>query len=576
MNRIRWYGPSLLLMAALLATMWLGPQVMRQIAWAQQDANIVLARNSLTDNPTLAELSDAYRKVAEAVEPSVVHIEVLNKVRRQSRSGGPMGRNPFEGTPFEDYFRDFESPRQTPAPAQPDEGPDYDQYDPARPEGNGSGWVYDDQGHIVTNRHVVAGADEIRVTFHDGGTYDAELINGDELTDIAVLKVKRPQLHSAELADEQVEPGDIVFAFGSPFGFSFSMSQGIVSAKGRDIGILSRQGGYENFIQTDAAINPGNSGGPLTNIRGQVVGMNSAIATRSRNPYEAGWMGIGFAIPVDMIRNVVDQIIASGSVSRGYLGVYIDDLKPEMAKTFGYDGKGVLVDNVSEDGPAAGKLQPGDIITAVNGKTMDSTNLLRRYVAAFPPETIVKVTVFRPSDEGKGQIMDVEIKLGKLPSPDQLAGGGGSPSEMKPGESDTPTGQAMDMLRRYGIEDVGTFTQDMATQIGATFRPGVLIQGIRSASAAAPLQVGRPVLITRVMGADVADVDQLMTELAKHNAAEGVRVRIAIWDGRGKQWTERFWLIQAPANGTPGSGESDESQQPQEQQQDQPQVETVP
>ncbi len=564
MNRIRWYGPSVLLIVALLATMWFGPQVMRQIAFAQENAHIVLARNSLTDNPTLAELSDAYRKVAEVVEPSVVHIEVLSKARRS-----PSGRNPFQGTPFEDYFRDFESPRQ--APAQPDDQK-YDKYDPAIPQGNGSGWVYDDKGHIITNRHVVAGADEIRVTFHDGSTYDAELVNADEMTDIAVIKVKRDGLHPAELATDPVEPGDIVCAFGSPFGFSFSMSQGIVSAKGRDIGILSRQGGYENFIQTDAAINPGNSGGPLTNIRGEVVGMNSAIATRSANPYEAGWMGIGFAIPVDMIRNVVDQIIATGSVSRGYLGVYIDDLKPEMAKTFGFDGKGVLINEVSADGPAAGKLMPGDIITAVNGKAMDTTNLLRRFVASFPPQTTVKVTVFRPSDDGKGKSMDIDITLGKLPPPDQLARGGSSSSEMTPGETSTPSGKAMDMLRRYGIEDIATFTQDMATQSGATFHAGVLIQNIRDGSAATALKAGSPVLITRVMGADVSTVDQLMTELAKHDTTDGVRVRIAIWNGRNHQWTERFWLIQAPA----AAGEENQQPQDQSQEQDQPQVETVP
>ncbi|NJL31408.1 MAG: PDZ domain-containing protein, partial [Phycisphaerales bacterium] len=247
--------------------------------------------------------------------------------------------------------------------------------------GSGSGWVYSADGHIITNNHVIEEADRIEVRFFNGESMDAVVVGTDPKTDVAVIKVDATKLHASTLATEPVEQGEIVFAFGAPFRFEFSMSQGIVSGQGRQLGILAERQGYENFIQTDAAINPGNSGGPLTNIYGQVVGMNTAIASRT-----GAFNGLGFAIPIDMVKKVVDELIATGTVQRGYLGIFIEELDPRMARTFGYDGKGVLVTNPIDGGPAAeAGVQRGDIITKVEGKPVSTPDELRNLVADLAP-----------------------------------------------------------------------------------------------------------------------------------------------------------------------------------------------
>ena len=317
MHRIRWYGPSVMLLLTTLLVMATGPNVARQIAWAGTDAKIALVKQNLASKPSLAELSEAFREVAQAVAPSVVHIEVSVK--------DSPARRRLKSFREEELFRRFFGPHRFRGErddsdddtAPKDDGEDYDRYNMPSEQSTGSGWVYDQDGHIITNHHVVEHADVITIRFQDGTHYEATVVGTDPKTDIAVVKVDTPQIHPATIADEVVEQGDIVFAFGSPFQFEFSMSQGIVSGKGRRLHILDRHQGYENFIQTDAAINPGNSGGPLTNIYGQVVGMNTAIATST-----GYYNGLGFAIPVNMVTNVADQLISTGKVSRGYLGIY--------------------------------------------------------------------------------------------------------------------------------------------------------------------------------------------------------------------------------------------------------------
>jgi serine protease Do len=238
-------------------------------------------------------LSEAFKDVARVVEKSVVSITVYSK-------RPPTGGIPEELLPL------------LPPGRAPKGNSEFDDYDVPQQYGSGSGWIYDTKGHIITNNHVIDGADRIVVRFYDGSERDAKVVGVDTKTDIAVVKVKGDDLHPAKRADKPVDQGEIVFAFGSPFRFDFSMSQGIVSAKGRQLGILRGAQGYENFIQTDAAINPGNSGGPLTNIYGEVVGMNTAIASRT-----GAYNGLGFAIPVRMVEQVGDQLIENGKVSRG-------------------------------------------------------------------------------------------------------------------------------------------------------------------------------------------------------------------------------------------------------------------
>lgn len=531
MNRIRWYGPTMVLVITVLAVMLVGPRLTQRLAYVQAAERIDVTRQALDQNVSLAELSAAFRKVAQVVEPSVVSIEVSTRRSAPAgRGGGPDLRRFF---PF-DLPDDMMPPQQQ--QQQQDDGNQYEQYNAPTPYGSGSGWVYDTEGHIITNNHVVEGADLISVRFVDGTKRDAKVVATDPNTDIAVLKVEGNGLHPSVLANDAVEQGDIVFAFGSPFRFEFSMSQGIVSAKGRELGILRRPGprgtaiaGYERFIQTDAAINPGNSGGPLTNIRGEVIGMNTAIATRT-----GSYNGLGFAIPVDMVRSVVDQILTQGRVIRGYLGVYIDDLDAKMARTFGYDGKGVLVRNPIPGSPAekAG-LKRGDIIVKVDGKAVETAEDLRFMIAEYRPGTKVALTIFR---EGKEQALSLEV--GEMPDTTVAEG----PSNVSPDAA----ADASVLLRKLGLDRVATVTPEMATR-SPQLMEGILIQQVRPRSAAAAANLSPGSIITDVMGKPVRTTEELIEQLNQHDLTKGVRVSVVEYDPRQRQFIPRFELLELPA-----------------------------
>ena len=528
MSRIRWYGPTLILLATALLVIIAGPRLAQEIAWAKADANIALTRNSLEQNPSLADLSDAFRKVAEVVGPSVVHIQISTTAQTKPQ---------WKGTPEEELFKRFFDPhnRFKFDPRNEDQRPDQDfendqdlnRYNVPKVIGSGSGWVYDKDGHIITNNHVVKGADTITVRFYDGSESKATIVGTDAKTDIAVIKAQKGPLHPSTLAQEPVEQGNILFAFGSPFGFEFSMSQGVVSAKGRRLGILS-EGGYENFIQTDAAINRGNSGGPLTNIYGQVVGMNTAIATRS-----SGFQGLGFAIPVEMVRNVVEQLIERGRVVRGYLGIYIADLNPKLAKTFGFEGQGVLVEDPIEDGPAekAG-IQRGDIITKINQEDVKTADQLRHTVAAHPPGTELSLEVFR-----KESYKTIDITIGELPER--------SAAKHKTENQANKNARGIDKedwrrLQKLGFRSVVTLDEELAAQFELEFHQGVLVRTVRPGSAAHAAGILSGNIITAVMGIKVESVEELIVELNEYDLANGVR--LSITDGN----TERFVFLELP------------------------------
>lgn len=515
MRRVRWYGPSILLLVTTFLVMVTGPRLARHIAWAQEDVKILRVKDSLARNGTLAELSQSFRQVVQAVEPSVVYIQVSSK-RRGNGPGGALE---------EDLFKRFFGPDALPRDRE-DGGRDgeMDRYNVPQTYGSGSGWVYDNLGHIVTNNHVIDNADVITIRFQDGSEREATIVGTDPKTDIAVLKIEGGDLHPASLAQDQAEQGDIVFAFGSPFRFEFSVSQGIVSAKGRRLGILDNKQGYEDFIQTDAAINPGNSGGPLTNIYGQVVGMNTAIATRS-----GGYQGLGFAIPIDMVVNIVEQLIATGKVSRGYLGIYIADLDPKLARTFGYEGEGVLVENPIDGGPAikAG-VQRGDIISHIDGHKVGSADELRNLVAGLPPGTTLDLEVFRA-----GEQLELEITIAELPEQVASAGTKRDPFEVR-------DEQGRELLRKLGIESATALTEEIAERLDIEFQPGVVIQSVRRGSVAAAGRLAPRQVITAVMGAPVDSVEQLVTELRKHDLSSGVRISVFERDVR------RFVLLELP------------------------------
>jgi serine protease Do len=355
-------GPALVVLMAVLVTLVAAPAAVRMIGYASTEASVRLAQQVLEEGTVLKQLDRAVRAIADSVEPSVVHIGV----REESERSGRTTRR-----------------------------------------GQGSGWVYDGAGHIVTNAHVVRDATQVMVQFQDGRTVEAEIVGFDGRTDIAVLRVRTLEgLFPARRATSvELHQGERVYAFGSPFGFKFSMSEGIVSGLGRNPREIIGQDGFTNFIQTDAAVNPGNSGGPLVNVEGRVVGMNVAIATGSNADgiSEGQSSGISFAIPLGTIENVVDQLIATGRVVRGFLGIQFaqsDDVNDRRVADAGYRGRGVFVTDVPSDGPAAAAgVRRGDVILRIAGQPTPSIAVLRSAITNNRPGDRVEVVLWREGEE---------------------------------------------------------------------------------------------------------------------------------------------------------------------------------
>jgi serine protease Do len=325
----------------------------------------------------------SFADLVERVSPAVVTITVEEQVKTQA------GFDPSQiPEPFRDFFNQFGGPGRRAAPQ--------------KAIAMGSGFVINKTGYIVTNNHVVQDGKKITVKFPDGREFSAKLVGTDPATDIALLKVKSDKpLPSVEFGDDrQVRVGDWVIAVGNPFGLSNTVTAGIVSSIGRDLG----NGPYTDFIQIDAPINRGNSGGPTFNIQGKVIGMNSMIFSPS-----GGSVGIGFAIPASTIHDVVAQLQAHGHVSRGYLGVEIQSVTPEMAASLGNKGlKGAIVASVTTGGPAAqAGMVAGDIVVAVNGKAVEDSRDLTRRVAALPAGANATFTVLR-----NGSTKNLTAKIG--------------------------------------------------------------------------------------------------------------------------------------------------------------------
>jgi serine protease Do len=310
-------------------------------------------------------------------------------------------------SPFDNFFEDFFGQYNGQQPQQR----------ARREQSLGTGFIISSDGYILTNNHVVSGADEVMVKLSDGREIKGEIRGFDDKLDLALIKVSdKEAFHAADLGDsDALEVGEWVMAIGNPFGLSQTITAGIVSAKGRVIG----NGPYDDFIQTDASINPGNSGGPLFNAEGRVIGINTAII--------AGGQGIGFAIPINLAKSTIAQLRDSGKVTRGYLGVRFQPLNADLAKSFGLESeKGALIASVEKDTPAekAG-LKAGDVILEYDGKPVNEGNELPRYVAATPIDKKVTVVVFR---EGRKQ--KISVVVGKLKGADsEAAGTGGNESE---------------------------------------------------------------------------------------------------------------------------------------------------
>lgn len=384
--------------------------------------------------------------------------------------------------------------------------------------GLGTGVVIDTNGHIVTNNHVIGEADEVTVRIHgDKKEYQAEVVGSDPRSDLAVIKIRGAStLVPAKFGDsEKLRIGEWVIAAGNPFGLQNSITAGIVSAKGRS---LSNPGQYEDFIQTDAAINPGNSGGPLVNLYGEVIGINTAIFSRS-----GGYMGIGFAIPSNMAKTVSSSLITKGKVVRGWLGVAIQNLTEEMASSFEFTGtEGALVGQVQPGSPAekAGMHQ-GDIVISFNGEKIKDVNQLRNLVADTAPGAAAPVIVFR---DGKQQRLTVTVE------------------ELSQKETDLSAGETEEgsVTSTLGIT-VDNLTPDLARRLGSKRRSGAVVVSVQPGSIADDAGLLARDIIVSVNGKEIASVKEFSEAVNEQAVKNGRGVRLVV-ESRGM---ERFIILKA-------------------------------
>jgi serine protease Do len=447
-------------------------------------------------------LSVAFEHAADAIRPSVVTIKAVKHFKpAQQSEGSPM---PFPGGPNgfpfnDDFLRRFfgeRFPRELP-PQQ----------------GVGSGVIVSADGYILTNNHVVSGADEVTVTLANGRERPAKVVGTDPMSDLAVVRVDEKALPAATLGDsDDLRVGEWVVAAGNPFGLRDTITAGIVSAKGR---ANVRIAEYEDFIQTDAAINPGNSGGPLVNLRGEVVGINTAIASRS-----GGNNGVGFAIPVNMARSIMDSLIHNGQVVRGWLGVAIQPLDEALAKSFGYHStEGALIGGVLPNSPAeeAG-LKAGDIVTRFDNTKITDVQQLRNLAAATEPGTKVRIDVVR---DGKPLTVTLDVAQ-REPEVAQAA--------------------SRNVASELGLT-VANLTAQQARALGLEVNTrGVVVTQVDPNGLAYTAGIEPGNVILDVQGVPVGNVTEFQRELAKHDLKSGVRLAVQSGDMR------RFVLLQSNAD----------------------------
>jgi serine protease Do len=449
----------------------------------------VQARETNAGVAKLRELSQAFTDVAKRAIPAVVYVKVERTVEARGFN------NPFDLF-SDEFFKRFFG-RRLPEGQQPRE---------FRQQGQGSGFIVSKDGYILTNNHVVGEADRVTVVLNDGREFKAKLVGTDPRSDVAVIKIDSAgDLPVLPLGDsDALEVGEWVMAIGSPFGLTHTITVGVVSAKGRSrLGIAD----YEDFIQTDAAINPGNSGGPLINLNGEAIGIDTAIFSRS-----GGYMGIGFAIPINMARDIQRQLISTGKVVRGYLGVRIQDVTEALAKSFDLEkAEGVLVAEVSKGTPAdkAG-FKRGDVIVKFNHEPTTDTGQLRNLVAMTPPGTQVPVEVIR---DGKQHTLSVEV--GTLP--EKLAAATSEPA----------------LQKELGMS-VQNLTDELAEQLGYKGQQGVVISEVEPGSPAALAGLRSGMLITQVNRRSVNNTDEFQEALAASSHTK--RVLLLVHDRQGSHF----------------------------------------
>lgn len=445
---------------------------------------------------TLPDFTD----LVELVGPSVVNIRTSEKVVARSQQGGPSEEEML------DFFRRFglpvpNLPRQAPKKNQPEP----QQQDEEQPKGVGSGFVLSSDGLIMTNAHVVEGADEVLVTLTDKREFKAKIIGADKRSDVALVKIEASGLPAVKVGDvSKLRVGEWVMAIGSPFGLENTVTAGIVSAKMRDTG------DYLPFIQTDVVINPGNSGGPLINMRGEVVGINSQIYSRS-----GGYMGISFAIPMDEAVRVSDQLRINGRVSRGRIGVQIDQVSKEVAESIGL-GKpvGALVRSVEAGSPAEkGGVEAGDIITKFDGKSVDKSSDLPRMVGGTKPGTKSTVTVFR-----RGATRDLSVVVAEIEAEKTIARASGKEEKSKASSASQAFGLAVVELTDVQKKELG-------------IKGGVRVDAASDAAARAGLREGDVIL--QVGNVEVSSVKDFEAVIAKFDKSKPLSMLF-----RRGEWTQ--------------------------------------
>jgi serine protease Do len=427
--------------------------------------------SNISETPMVpANFSD----LAEKVRPGVVNIQVVKKVKNVNFAFGNSPGNPFgDESPFGRFFEG---------------NPSGDQ----KQEGVGSGFIVSQDGYIITNNHVVEDADQIKVKLANGKEYDAKVVGRDPKTDLAIVKIDGAKdLHPLSLGNsEDLKVGSWVVAIGSPFGLEQTVTQGIVSGKGRVIG----SGPYDDFIQTDASINPGNSGGPLVNMKGEVIGINAAI-----NP---NGQGIGFAIPIDMAKAVIPQLEQKGSVTRGWLGIGIQEITPALQKSFGLkDKEGVLVADVFKGSPAekAG-IERGDVILRFDGKEIAESKDLPRIVASTPVGETVNIKLLRD-----GKIVERTVKVGEM--------------EEKTEAAQLPSRKSL------GIT-VQELTPEIARDLNLKRETGVVVTSVEPGSSAADAGIQTGDVIQEVNRKPVKDVQDFSQKIAQAKSQDNVLLLI--------------------------------------------------
>ena len=475
-------------MAAMLLGAVVTTQIHRPETALARSAEPALAQSAPTVPRHLGPITlDTFRDVARLQTPGVVNVNTTKKVASRSRSG----QDPFRDFFGDDLMERFFGPQG--------QGPDN-----RTQRSLGSGFVVDKDGYVLTNRHVIEGADKISVTMADGKTYDAKLVGKDARTDVALLKIEpKANLTVLNLGDsDQTEVGEWVMAVGNPFGLSGnSVTVGVVSFKGRPLP-LGTQANPVEMIQTDASINPGNSGGPLLNTKGEVIGINTLIITQGL-PQSAG---VGFAVPINVAKEILPQLREKGHVTRGWLGVVIQPVSEDMAKSLKMrEAKGAIVADVTKDSPAekAG-LEPGDVVVTADGRAIEDSAALSRYIASKAPGSSVRLQVLRD-----GAQRTVSLTLGTFPEE-------GDREEASPAR-----GEKLGMT-------LGDLTPNTAERLQLPRgTKGVVVMGVEGGEAAEDAGLQRGDVIVSVNGEDVEDVEAFdkAIEKAKSEGQAMLRVR---------------------------------------------------